>query len=79
MAFFFFLIKRSKNQVRKNASLPHNASPCRAHKNHGPGPFAPICRTSPALQAKLPMPFAIAQAISFYLPSPEAFFLTVSI
>jgi hypothetical protein len=54
MVFFFSLMKRSKNQVIRNASLLHKASPAKPVKHKGHADFAP--RALPTLQQNLLMP-----------------------
>jgi hypothetical protein len=61
----FFLIKKyPKNQVRKEASLPHGPLPCRPDKNRGLHNFAANAQAIRTWQ-KDAMPFATTQGLLF--------------
>jgi hypothetical protein len=77
LALFFFLIKRTKNQVSKEASLRSGPLPGSSGKTSGCKIFAPLRPLSPCASAKNCYAPPSAQAHQFYLPSPEAFLLTV--
>ncbi|MCC8424116.1 hypothetical protein [Mucilaginibacter sp. UR6-11] len=77
-ALFFSLMKRTKNQVRRDASLPHLAL-CAA--NQIKPKARSFCRRLPQALAsgKITNAFAGTQPCLFYLISPEAARLTVRI
>jgi hypothetical protein len=75
--YFFLDEKATKNQVSRDAPLPHGALPCKSGKTTG-YVLLPCCRSLNVLtSAKSLMPFSIAQSHQFYLLSPEAFLLTL--
>jgi len=75
-AYFFCLdTKETKNQVTKNASLPHKAS-LQIRQNLGWNLFAAILRARADALQKFPMPCHYMRPPLFYLISPEAVLLT---
>jgi hypothetical protein len=70
---YFFLDKKvTKNQVIRNASLPHRPYALQSRSNLGPGSFASCCRTGSHASGKITNARAAAQPHLFYRLSPEA-------
>jgi hypothetical protein len=83
LALFFFLIKRTKNQVSREASLRSPAlgpllghSPCKAVRTTGCNYFALLRSRFPMLLQKFAMPLQPHGPSLFCPLSPEAFLLT---
>jgi hypothetical protein len=75
--YFFLDEKVTKNQVSKEASLRSGPLPGSSGKTSGCKIFAPLRPLFPLASAKNCYAPPSAQGYQFYLPSPEAFLLTV--
>jgi hypothetical protein len=78
IALFFSLMKRTKNQVIREASLPHGAlCPCKASKTEGPVLLPPLSHPQVHASGKITNALTAARPHLFYRLSPEAARLTV--
>ncbi|MES2809268.1 MAG: hypothetical protein V4619_11610 [Bacteroidota bacterium] len=67
-----------KSSQKRGFFAAHGLCPAGQIKTTGPGSFAAYCRAKAGASGKITnAPLPALKAISFYLPSPEAFFSDV--